>query len=198
MFVKRIGLIRHFPVEHPFPRGWRTAAELVAWLKQYDVSPAIVGSAKVDVFPWTECISSDMERAFVTAKTVFAGPIERTMLLREPDFEPFATGDLRLPVLIWRWLLQLSWVTGHKSQRTCRDRFRRRVVTMADLLETKAGNTLVVSHAGMMAYLSAELRRRNYTGPKLGIARHATLYCYEKCTATGLPKTPDESQDTVQ
>ena len=42
------------------------------------------------------------------------------------------------------------------------------------------GDTLVVSHAGMMAYLSADLRRRGYSGPKLRIAKHATLYTYEK------------------
>jgi hypothetical protein len=41
-------------------------------------------------------------------------------------------------------------------------------------------DTLVVSHAGMMAYLSAELRRRGFAGPKLRWAKHATAYIYEK------------------
>ena len=41
-------------------------------------------------------------------------------------------------------------------------------------------DTLVVSHAGIMAYLSSELRRRGFAGPKLRIAKHATAYVYEK------------------
>ena len=185
-----IGLIRHFPVKQQFPTGWKTAAELLLWRQEYDASPAIPGQADLGSVQWAECISSDMERAVATARAVFHGPSGQTALLREPDFAPFRTGDLRLPVWIWRWYLQFLWATGHQSQRACRDEFRRRVVAMADLLETKAGNTLVVSHAGMMAYLSAELRRRGYVGPKLRIAKHATLYRYEKNPAPRLAKTP--------
>lgn len=176
----RIGLVRHFPVEQRFPSGWKTAAELYAWRQQYDVSPAILGRADMDSFQWSQCISSDMARAVATARTVFPGPFEQTALLREADFAPFGTGGLRLPVLLWRWMLQLSWATGHKSQRACRDEFRGRVMAAADLLEAKAGDILVVSHAGMMAFLSAEFRRRGFKGPKLRMAKHATLYTYEK------------------
>jgi broad specificity phosphatase PhoE len=176
----RIGLIRHFPVEQQFPSGWKTAAELHAWRQQYDASPAIVGKADLGSLQWAQCISSDSERAVATAKVVFPGPVERLALLREVDFAQFRTGDLRLPVWIWRWILRLSWTTGHKSQRGCRDGFRRRVLATADLLEAKAGNILVVSHAGMMAYLSAEIRRRGFWGPKLRMPKHAVLYVYER------------------
>ena len=176
----RLGLLRHFPVEEGFPGGWRTAAELQRWREQYDVSPAIVGAADVGAVPWDECLSSDLERAFATARAVFNGPIEKSALLREPEFAQFRTGRLRLPLSVWRWVLRLSWLTGHHSQRACRNDFRIRVRAVADLLETKSGNVLVVSHAGMMAYLSAELRRRGFVGPKLRVAKHATLYVYEK------------------
>lgn len=180
-----IGLIRHFPVEQQFPSGWKTAAELHLWRQQYDASPAILGQADLGSFEWTHCISSDMERTVATAKAVFDGPVEQTPLLREPDLAQFRTGDLRLPVWIWRWVLRLSWVTGHKSQRACREDFRRRVVAAADLLEARKGDILVASHGGMMAYLSAELRRRGFRGPKLRIPKHATLYVYEKNPAPG-------------
>lgn len=53
-------------------------------------------------------------------------------------------------------------------------------MSIADHLSAVEQDTLVVSHAGMMAYLSAELRRRGFLGPKLRIARHATAYLYEK------------------
>jgi len=179
----RIGLIRHFPVEEGFPSGWKTSAELLMWRKQYEASQVILGQADLGSFQATECISSDIERAIATAKAVFAGAVEQTALLREPDFAEFGTGDLRLPVWLWRWILLLCWVTGHRSQRACRNEFRHRVVAMAGLLEGKAGNILVVSHAGMMTYLSAEFRRRGFAGPKLRMPKHATLYIYEKCAA---------------
>ena len=176
----RIGLLRHFPVEHGFPTGWVTAAELQRWREAYDVSPANIGTADVGSSRWDECLSSDLERAFATARAVFSGPIENSALLREPEFAQFRTGRLRLPLAMWRWVLRFAWLTGHRSQRACRDEFRARVRAVADLLETKSGNILVVSHAGMMAYLSAELRRRGFVGPKLRVAQHATLYVYEK------------------
>ena len=51
---------------------------------------------------------------------------------------------------------------------------------MAERLCAADRDTLVVSHAGMMAYLSADLRRRGFGGPKLRIANHAKVYIYEK------------------
>ena len=175
----RIGLVRHFPVEQALPSGWKTAAELHTWRQDYDASPAIVGQTELGSLVWDECLSSDLERAVVTATAIFSGPVEKTPLLREPELAQFQTGKLRLPVWLWRWMLRISWMSGHRSQRACRDDFRRRVIAVADLLERKSGNILVVSHAGMMAYLSAELRRRGFVGPKLRIAKHATLYVYE-------------------
>lgn len=176
----RIGLIRHFSVEQQLPSGWITAAELNIWRQKYDASPVILGKTDLGSIQWTHCISSDLERAVATAKEVFCGPVEQSMLLREPDFVQFRTGGLRLPVWIWRWILGLLWATGRQSQRACRDEFHRRVVDTADLLEDKAGDILVVSHAGMMAYLSTEFRRRGFFGPKLRIPKHATLYIFEK------------------
>ena len=176
----RVGLVRHFPVEQALPTGWRTDAELRAWRQAYDASAIVVGAVDLRSTTWDECLSSDLERAVATARALFDGPIEQTALLREPEFAAFGTGQLRMPIWIWRWVLRLAWMTGHRSQRPCRDEFRQRVSAVADVLEQKRGATLVVSHAGMMAYLCRELRRRGFIGPKLRIAQHATLYLYEK------------------
>ena len=193
----RIGLLRHFPVEEHLPSGWKTAAELHVWRQRYDKSPAIPGQADLGSFQWRECISSDLERAIVTARVVFGGTVEKTMLLREPDFAQFRTGDLRLPVWMWRWMLTLAWLTGHKSQRACRDEFRRRVIAAANLLEGRSGDILVVSHAGMMAYLSAELRARGFAGPRLRIPQHAALYVYEKDPGARRASSQVESDDNA-
>jgi broad specificity phosphatase PhoE len=176
----RIGLIRHFPVVEALPSGWRTAAELEAWRQRYDASPVVIGKADLGSLEWSCCVSSDLHRAVQTAKAVHRGEIEQTPLLREPDFAEFRTGGLRLPVWIWHSILALSWMTGHASQRACRDTFRRRVVAAADFLEAKPGHTLVVSHAGVMRYLSSEFRRRGFLGPQLQVADHARLYLYER------------------
>ena len=64
--------------------------------------------------------------------------------------------------------------------------FRRRVLAMGDRLSGMDGDTLVVSHAGMMMYLSQELRRRGFAGPKLRIPRHAIAYIYERPDAKPL------------
>lgn len=176
----RIGLLRHFPVGEPFPSGWKTAAELQAWRQRYELSETSVGAVDLGGISWQACISSDLPRACITAHAVFHGDIKHTELLREPQFGQFKTGNLRLPVWAWQWMLRITWMTGHRSQRACRDEFRRRVLAMADQLGTLDQDTLVVSHAGMMAFLSAELRRRGFAGPKLRRAMHATAYVYQK------------------
>ena len=176
----RIGLIRHFPVVLGMPTGWKTWAELQAWRRDYDLAEVTHGPADLGGVAWAVCLSSDLPRAFATASAVFSGPITQTALLREVEFAEFPTGTLRLPAWAWRWILQLSWMSGHRTQRACRDEFKRRVFDLADRLERNSEDTLVVSHAGVMAYLSAELRRRGFIGPKLRIARHAQVYVYEK------------------
>jgi hypothetical protein len=117
---------------------------------------------------------------WVTAQAVFRGEITQSATLREADFAPFRTGSLRLPIGIWKWVLRFAWLTGHRSQRNCRDDFRRRIAAVADQLSAADRDTLVVSHAGTMAYLSRELQRRGFVGPKLRVAKHAVAYVYEK------------------
>jgi broad specificity phosphatase PhoE len=176
----RIGLLRHFPVTQQLPTGWKTAADLQAWIERYDLAETPVGEFDLGGVEWRACIASDMPRTRITAGAVFVGEVGHTELLREAQFAPFKTGGLRLPVWVWKWMLRLTWMTGHSSQRACRDEFRQRVLAVADRLSAIDRDILVVSHAGMMAYLSAELRRRGFVGPKLRIAKHARVYVYEK------------------
>lgn len=175
----RLGLIRHFPVEEGMPSGWKTAAELHFWRAAYERSAVKPIPAALGNIPWAHCLASDAQRTVTTAQAIFSGAVVQTALLREAEFAQFPTGGLRLPVFCWRLLLQAAWQTGHRSQRACRDEFQQRVRAVADRLEAGPTDTLVVSHAGMMAYLSAELRRRGFSGPKLRLAKHAQVYVYE-------------------
>jgi broad specificity phosphatase PhoE len=172
--------LRHFRVEQPLPTGWTTAAGLQAWRSSYELSPVIESPMELGAVRWEACLSSDLVRAATTAKAAFGESVELTPLLREAEFAEFRTGSLKLPVWIWGWMLRLSWITGHRSQRACRDEFRKRIVAAADLIESRGGDILVVSHAGIMAFLSAELRRRDFAGPKFRMAEHAKLYLFER------------------
>ncbi len=176
----RIGLIRHFKVEEGLPRGWRTALELHEWRSRYDTSQVISAPLDLGANPWSTCFSSDLERAVLTAKAAFPGEIEFTPLLREAEFAPFKTGSLKLPTWLWRQVLRVAWMSGHSSQRACRDEFQSRVRAVADRLEAQKEDILVVSHAGMMIYLTKELARRGFIGPKLRMPENARLYVYEK------------------
>jgi broad specificity phosphatase PhoE len=71
-------------------------------------------------------------------------------------------------------------MTGHRSQRAARDDFRSRVHAVADLAESAESDVLLVSHAGLLAYLRAELVRRGFRGPKFGIAEDARLYIFQR------------------
>lgn len=175
--------------------------ELHAWQAAYNRSPALVGAADLGSQRWDACLSSDLSRTMATAKAIFPGEIESTPLLREVEFAEFKTGGLQLPVTAWRWLLRWAWMTGHRSQRALRDDFLRRVAASAELIERRAAtapNLLVVSHAGMMAYLSAELRRRGFTGPKLRIAQHARLYAYERAGKSFPANRPDAPSSATE
>lgn len=176
----RIGLVRHFPVTEPWPRGWVTSDDLQRWRVRYDAANPIVGPIDVSAVAWQRCLSSDLRRAAVTAQTAYSGPITQTPLLREADVPALPTGKLRLPVWGWRMLLRLLWFTGHQSQRAARDAFNARIKAIADRLEQEPVDTLVVSHAGVMFFLRKELLRRGFTGPKFGVAENARLYVFER------------------
>lgn len=175
-----IGLVRHYPVREPFPSGWMTAGELEAWLKRYDAADVDVIPHQLGGIAWGRCLCSDQSRARVTARAIYSGSVDSTELLREVRWNTFRTGGLKLPVWMWRWMLKGAWMTGHSSQRGCRDEFHQRVARVAGMLCSQEMDTLAVSHAGMMIYLSRELRRLGFRGPRLGVPDHARVYVFSR------------------
>jgi broad specificity phosphatase PhoE len=172
--------MRHFRVEEPLPVGWKTAAQLVAWRERYEAATVIPIPIAPSAIPWQRCLSSDMQRAYITAQAAHAGTITQSPLLREMSVNPFRTGRLSLPVWMWHWILRGAWLTSHPSQRSVLEDFRKRIGAVAEMLDGEQEDTLIVSHAGVMMYLRKELMRRGFNGPKFGIAEHARLYVYER------------------
>jgi broad specificity phosphatase PhoE len=157
-----------------------TAGELHEWRLRYDEAPVGPREVEDESARWARCYASDLSRAQATARAIWSGEIVTLSELREVEFAPFATGGLRLPVWLWRRVVQLAWLTGHASQQALRDDFRNRVRGMADRIEAGGEDVLLVSHAGMMLFLSQELKRRGFQGPKLGVAEHARVYVFER------------------
>ena len=86
-----------------------TAGDLHAWKQRYDEADAHPTAVTLDSGEWARCYSSDMSRAYATARTLYAGEIVQTPLLREADVAQFQSGGLLLPVSIWRWVLRFAW-----------------------------------------------------------------------------------------
>jgi broad specificity phosphatase PhoE len=157
-----------------------TSDDLQAWRMRYDAAAVCPTPVTLEWECWARCYASDLSRAHTTAQTLYSGEILPLAELREAEFAPFRTGRLRLPVLVWHWLLRLAWMTGHSSQSQLRDDFLGRVRAAADLIEGHEEDLLLVSHAGMMFYLRKELLRRGFCGPKFGLADNARLYVFER------------------
>ncbi|GEP42196.1 histidine phosphatase family protein [Brevifollis gellanilyticus] len=157
-----------------------TAGDLHVWRQRYDEADVRPAAVEDESTRWSRCYVSSMTRAQATARAMWSGEAITRHELREVEFAPFATGGLRLPVWLWSRLVQLAWLTGHSSQRSLRDDFRGRVLAVADLIESDKEDILVISHAGMMLFLSRELRKRGFRGPKLGVAKHAQIHIFER------------------
>lgn len=177
----RIGLMRHLEVAMPMPTGWLSASDLTRWRTRYDEAGVNESPLETGGIAWQRCLSSDLPRAMRTAQLVFAGEVEATPLLREPEVAEFRTGRLRLPQAGWRWLLRAAWMTGHASQDAARREFLSRVSHVADqVIATAREDTLIVSHAGIMVFLRSALVRAGFTGPSFRLAAHGKLYLFER------------------
>lgn len=177
----RIGLIRHFEVKHPFPTGWVTWGDLVAWREIYEKTEITTSAIDLGGITWSRCISSDLPRAYATAQAAFTGDILQMPELREPQLDAFRTGNLKLPYPLWKWMLRLAWMTSHSSQRNAKTAFMAKVKQVTDTLLTQVKeDTLIVSHAGVMIFLRKELLKMGFTGPSFKIAENGKLYVFEK------------------
>jgi len=177
----RIGLIRHFEVTQPMPSGWLTSVDLSRWLDDYNRAEVTPKPLDLGGIMWAKCLSSDLPRAYTTAQAAFSGPIQQMPELREAEFLPFATGQLRMPLLAWRMMLRLAWLSSHRSQHTAKTAFLTRLNFLSTEVLAKAEeDTLIVSHAGMMAFLRKELIALGFSGPRFRLAENGKLYVFEK------------------
>ncbi|MNE51880.1 Histidine phosphatase superfamily [compost metagenome] len=180
----RIGLVRHFKVEHPPLRGWVTGEQFTHWVKKYDEAAVQPANVSRQGHSWDCCICSDLPRAVHTASRIYSGAVTYNPQLREIGVAA-AWGSLRgfrLPAVCWMVLGRLLWLVGHASQPESRQETRLRIKAVLDEIETGPPNTnvLLVTHGALMKLLERELRRRAYYGQRMNHPRNGKLYIYEK------------------
>ncbi|GAA0841593.1 hypothetical protein GCM10008915_39260 [Bifidobacterium pullorum subsp. gallinarum] len=82
----RIGLARHFRVNHYPQQTWMTSSQFNAWVEEYnqaDIEPIDDNH----YMEWDICFSSDLSRAVQTAEMMHQGPVITTPQLREIEVQ---------------------------------------------------------------------------------------------------------------
>ncbi|SDZ63522.1 Histidine phosphatase superfamily (branch 1) [Evansella caseinilytica] len=176
----KIGLIRHFKVKRGYPDKWVTSKELMNWAVEYDESDVIEKKIDLGNIQWKHCFSSDLARAQRTAENTFSGNIVFLEELREIRISPIFSMNRKLPLFIHMLLIRAAWFFNHKSQPDGKKQVTERLNQALDKMMGLQEDVLIISHGGIMMFLSRELKKRGFTGPALNRPQNARLYLYEK------------------
>lgn len=175
----KIGLIRHFPVNQPFMKGWVRQSEVLQWFNAYNTAPVQESKIKIPSI-WHRCYSSQLPRAVATAATIFSGPVVQTELLNEPGPYSVFKKDVKLPFLAWAMIMRWAIIRGHPSQPHSKAVMERRIQQFLQPVYSEEGNTLIVSHALVMEILSLHLIQHGFKGQRLSNPKNGVLHMYEK------------------
>ncbi|VEF46832.1 phosphoglycerate mutase family protein [Bacillus freudenreichii] len=177
----RIGLVRHFRVNHEKPSFYMTSKQFEDWVRHYDESEIFHMDKKEAEIDWDICFSSDLPRAVHTAEKIASCSIEENPLLREIPLAPFIKTKRKLPLSIWNLAGRLAWHFSHPSHPESRkDTIKRANEFIASLAEEEQKNILVVSHGFFLYVLAKELEKQGYAGPGKRRFKNGELYIYEK------------------
>jgi broad specificity phosphatase PhoE len=175
----KIGLVRHFKVDIKRNR-FMTAKEYNEYQYNYDRAGVIKNELVVDK-EWDKCYCSSMERAVITAKTIYHGEIILTDKLVEIPSAAHFDFDIKLPYHFWALLGRLAWVFNSVTQPENSKNTKKRIREVLDIvLQEENKNILIVSHAGTMYELRKMLLSIGFKGKKFLKANNGMLYVYEK------------------
>jgi broad specificity phosphatase PhoE len=173
----KIGLVRHFKVNHAFPEKWfLSKAEIEAWFEGYASAEVIPSETDLGGVEWQKCFSSSLSRALDTAKYIYKGEVIQLDVLQELNALPLLTTNLRLPFLVWAIFVRLKYASNDPVTVA----FRRKIVDFVDeLLLKESGNVLIVSHGFVMICLQRELNKRGFAGKDIKASVHGKVYVFE-------------------
>lgn len=176
----KIGLIRHFPVNQPFLKGWVTQQEVLHWFDAYN--KAAIRNMQVALEDdWQACYCSALSRAKETAAIIYKKEIVSSELLNEPFTDPFTARNIKLPFLVWGMIFRFAILYNHSSQSHRKDVIEKRLKDfLEEIMSKHESNVLIVSHAFSMEILSRLLIKQGFRGKKLTMPKNGALYVYEK------------------
>lgn len=176
----KIGLLRHFPVDHMFLTGLVKQSQVLQWFEKYNEAAVRPMDVALDN-TWQVCYASQLPRAKQTAAAIFQGDIICTELLNEPFPDPVFRRDVKLPFLLWALLIRLAILSNHASQSQRKEVIEGRVrKLLPELLSHEEANVLIVSHAFVIEILSGLLLEEGFSGRKISRPKHGLLYTFER------------------
>lgn len=176
----KIGLIRHFEVVKGYPNKILSSEELMIWQDEYNQSEVIEKEIDTLDIDWRHCYSSDLKRAKVTAMRAFQGNVVYLEELREIPLSPFFRSQRKLPLFLHLLFIRIAWFFNHHSQQITKSDVIGKINQILDKAVSYDEDILIVGHGGMMLFMSKELLKRGFTGPKIKRAENAKIYLYEK------------------
>jgi len=178
----KIGLVRHFKVAKPLPRGIYVTPEILnQWFLDYDSADIEYGSTELGEIVWSQCYVSSMPRAIKTAEHIYGASdsIIQTDKLRELP-APLYKGKFGLPFILWAVRIRLAPIFNRETRAAVTDAKKRICATLDAIHEQGNENVLIVSHAALMVYMRKELLKRGFTGPSFTTPNNGKLYIFEK------------------
>jgi len=161
----KIGLVRHFKVNHPFPdQALLSKSDVIKWFEEYD-STENIQYQEVDLgnTHWKRCYSSTMIRAVNTAHHIYNGEIVKIDKLQELKILHRLSEKIKLPFLIWGIIVRLTSFSYNKDN----DEFKNGIATFIDkIITNNESDTLIVSHWFVMREIRKVLLKRGFVGDK--------------------------------
>lgn len=101
--------------------------------------------------------------------------------LREISMYPLFKKNMKLPFLLWAFLVRTAWLINHQSQQETKFDVEQRIHSVLDqIIQNQNDNILIVSHGAFMMMMSKELLRRGFKGKKITRPENGKLYIFEK------------------
>lgn len=176
----KISLMRHYRVNISF-RSLLTKEQFINLVNKYDVSDIIIEDNIHKDINWDICYTSDLPRAYITAKNIYKKRIIKTPLLREVPILPTFKTDKKLHIIIWTIFGRLAWLIGHKSQIESYKQTKIRVNNfISKYIIEENTNYLIVSHGFIMLVLKKQLKKSGFKGSDFLRPIHGKLYELEK------------------
>lgn len=175
----KIGLVRHFKVNHPFPNKlWLSKSGVINWFEAYDKTEDIqYKDVDLHGIQWKRCYSSTMSRAVNTAKHIYRGEVVRIEALQELSILHRLSEKLILPFIIWGLVVRIKSFSSNKDTNA----FENNIIAFVDkLIAGNERDVLIVSHWFVMRVIRRVLIKRGFAGKNFKSNEYGTLYVYER------------------